>query len=326
MFAQKFAAWNILCYNKKSFKIWGGQMKKIPVIIDVDTGIDDAVAIALATYNLNLDVRAITCVAGNCSVGRVAVNTLNILQAINRTELLVAEGARKPLVRDREENMSYHGRTGLGEYKFEPLHINTSLIDAVTEMREIILSCEQKITLICLGPLTNIATLLTKYPEVKTNIELIAISGGLLDDDKNNPYPSFNVSIDPEAAEIVLKSGVNLRICPSDMGHIAYLCPQEIVKMSVLNKTGKMFETIFQSYHDRHVKVGAAMHDSCCVACISNPELMNIEKMHVELKMISSEVGVLDFDTTKPSNMEVVTQIHQNAFKKLFFDELNLMP
>lgn len=301
-------------------------MKKIPVILDVDTGIDDAVAIALATYNSRLDVRLISCVAGNCSVGRVAVNTLNILQAIDKSEILVAEGARKPLIRDREENMSYHGRTGIGEYKFQPLENNTSLIDAVTEMREVLLSSNEKITIICLGPLTNVASLLKKYPEVKSKIELVAISGGLLDDDKNNPYPSFNVSQDPEAAEIVLESGVKIRICPSDLGHIAYLTPQEIETMRLMNKTGEMFEVIFRSYHDRHVKVGAAMHDSCCVACVSNPELMQIKEMNVKLKMVSSEVGVLDFSDELPHNMEVATHIDKYEFKQLFFNELNLMP
>lgn len=301
-------------------------MKKIPIILDVDTGIDDAVAIALATYSKNIDVRMISCVAGNCSVGRVAVNTLNVLQAIGREEVLVAEGARKPLVREREENLTYHGRTGIGEYKFEPLEKNTSLVDAVTEMRNVILSNKEKIALICLGPLTNVATLLTKHPEVKNNISLVAISGGLLDDDKNNPYPSFNVSQDPEAAKIVLESGVRIRICPSDLGHIAHLTPQEIETMRHLNKTGEMFRTIFQSYHDRHVLVGAAMHDSCCVACVSNPELMQIEKMHVELKMLSRGVGVLEFYQDKTPNMEVATKIETSAFKQLFFSELKLMP
>lgn len=301
-------------------------MKKIPVILDVDTGIDDAVAISLAVYNKNLDVRLISCVAGNCSVGRVAVNTLNILQAIQKSEIVVSEGARKPLVRDREENMSYHGRTGLGDFKFKPLDINTSLVDAVTEMREAIVSSAEKISIICLGPLTNVATLLNKYPEVKNNIELIAISGGLLDDDKDNPYPSFNVSIDPEAAAIVLESGVKIRICPSDLGHIAYLLPQEIETGRVLNKTGAMFAEIFKSYHDRHVKIGAAMHDSCCVLCVSNPEFVQIENMHVSLRMFSSEIGVLDFDRTKKPNMEVATSIDTNSFKQLYFNELNLMP
>ncbi len=301
-------------------------MKKIPVILDVDTGIDDAVAISLAVYNKNLDVRLISCVAGNCSVGRVAVNTLNILQAIQKSEIVVAEGARKPLVRDREENMSYHGRTGIGDFKFKPLDINTSLVDAVTEMREAIVSSAEKISIICLGPLTNVATLLNKYPEVKNNIELIAISGGLLEDDKDNPYPSFNVSIDPEAAAIVLESGVKIRICPSDLGHIACLSPQEIETGRVLNKTGEMFSEIFKSYHDRHVKVGAAMHDSCCVASVSNPELVQIENMHVSLRMISSEIGVLDFDRAKKPNMEVATSIDTNDFKQLYFNELNLMP
>ncbi len=303
-----------------------GQMKKIPVIIDVDTGIDDAMAIAMACFNDNLNVKLITCVAGNCSVGRVALNTLNVLQALGKSDIMVAEGAKKPLIRDREENFSYHGRTGVGDYKFKPLDSNTSLVDAVTEMREVLLESEVDMTIICLGPLTNLANLLKKHPEVKSKIEKIVISGGLLDDDKQNPYPSFNICMDPEAAEIVINSDVKKLICPSDMGHIAYLSKDDIETMSLVNSTGKMFEVMFESYHDRHVKVGAATHDSCAVICSYRPDIVKIQPMHVELKMINSDVGVLDFDLNKPSNMEVVTSIDKKEFKQLFFEELIKMP
>lgn len=301
-------------------------MKKIPVIIDVDTGIDDAVAIALACFNNNLNILALTCVAGNCSVGRVVLNTLNILQSINKSEILVAEGARKPLIRERDENFSYHGRTGIGEFKFDGLKKNASLIDAASEMRDIILKSKEKITLICLGPLTNIATLLKKYPEVKSKIKKIAISGGLLDDDKNNPYPSFNVAQDPEATQIVLDSGVKLLIVPSDMGHIAYLTPQEVETGRVLNKTGAMFKVLFESYRDRHVKNGVATHDSCAVISVSNPELVTIKKMNICLRMVDEDLGVLQFDESKKPNAEVVVDIDKLGFKQLYFSELNMMP
>lgn len=301
-------------------------MKK-SVILDVDTGIDDALAIALGTYTRNLNIKLITTIAGNLSVTEVTKNTLNFLQAIEKRRIPVATGASGPMEREKDNSIQAHGKKGLGKYKFPKLELKPTKLPAVEKMHEVISNAKEKIIIGALGPLTNIAQLLLKYPEDMEKIEYIVISGGLLHDSKKNPYLSFNIMQDPEAARYVLKSGEKIIICPSNHGHTAYLTPEEIEQMRTTNKTGEMLEFICRSYKDRHVKIGAATHDPCAVAFIAHPEYFKKEMMYVHIRFLEKQqTGVIDFDTHKKPNMMVATEINVKKFKKLFFKALSRMP
>ncbi len=300
---------------------------KRSVILDVDTGIDDAVAIALATYSSKLNVKLITTIAGNLSVNSVTKNTLDFLQAIGKRKIPVAMGANKPLEREKDNSIQAHGKRGLGKYKFPPLELKPIRGGAVENMRDVIMGSKEKITIVALGPLTNVAKLLIDYPEVKDNIDYILISSGLLHDSKRNPYLSFNVMQDPEAARYVLKLFDRVVICPSDHGHTAFLTPDEVEKTRTTNATGEMLEFIFRSYKDRHVKVGIATHDPCAVVCASHPEFFKFEDMYVHIRFLEKQnTGVIDFDTTKTPNVKVATEIDIKKFKKLYFNTLKKMP
>ena len=167
-------------------------MKK-SVILDVDTGIDDALAIALGTYTKNLNIKLITTIAGNLSVTEVTKNTLNFLQAIEKRRIPVATGAPGPMESEKDNSIQAHGKKGLGKYKFPKLELKPTKLPAVEKMHEVISNAKEKIIIGALGPLTNIAQLLLKYPEDMEKIEYIVISGGLLHDSKKNPYLSFNI-------------------------------------------------------------------------------------------------------------------------------------
>lgn len=301
-------------------------MKK-PVILDVDTGIDDAVAIALATYSNKLNVKLITTICGNLSVNEVTKNTLNFLQAIGKRKIPVAMGESKPLEREKDNSIQAHGKKGLGKYKFPKLEIKAIKEDAVEKMYKVISRSREKIIIIALGPLTNVAKLLLTHPEVKYNIDYILISGGLLHDSKRNPYLGFNVMQDPEAAKYVMQSGANIIICPSDHGHTAFLTPEEVEQVKTTNATGEMLEYIFRSYKDRHVKVGIATHDPCAVVYVAHPEFFEKEMMYVHIRFLTKQqTGVIDFDQIKSPNMLVATKINIKKFKKLFFETLKKMP
>ena len=303
------------------------RLMKRSVILDVDTGIDDAVAIAMATYSNKLNVKLITTVCGNLSVHEVTKNTLNLLQAIGKTKIPVAGGANSPLEREKDDSIQAHGKRGLGKYKFPPCNLKPIKTDAVDKMYEVITKSKDKIVIIALGPLTNIARLLIEHPDAKDNIDYILISGGLLNDSKKNPYLGFNVMQDPESAKYVLKSGENIIICPSNHGHTAYLNLEDIEKMRQTNKTGEMLEFIFRSYKDRHVKVGAATHDPCAITYVAHPEYFKTEDMYVHIRFIEKlNTGVIDFDTNHSPNMKVATEINAKKFKKLFFATLKKMP
>lgn len=301
-------------------------MKK-NVILDVDTGIDDATAIALAAYSKKLNVKLITTIAGNLSVNEVTKNTLNFLQAIGKGNIPVAVGANKPMEREKDDSIQAHGKKGLGKYKFPKLELKPVKLDAVEKMHEVITKSKTPIIIVALGPLTNVAQLLLKYPQDMENIEYILISGGLLHDSKKNPYLSFNIMQDPEAARYVMKSGEKIIICPSNHGHTAFLTPEEVEQTRTTNKTGEMLEFIFRSYKDRHVKVGIATHDPCAVLYVSNPEIFKNEMMYVHIRFLEKQqTGVIDFDTKKTPNMKVATEINVKKFKKIFFSTLKRMP
>ncbi|MGN0961469.1 MAG: nucleoside hydrolase, partial [Christensenellales bacterium] len=216
---------------------------------------------------------------------------------------------------------------GLGKFKFPKLELKPTKLGAVEKMHEVISNSKEKIIIIALGPLTNVAKLLLEHPEDKENIDYILISGGLLYDNKRNPYLSFNIMQDPEAARYLMKSGEKIVICPSNHGHTAYLTLEEVEQVRTTNKTGEMLEYIFRSYKDRHVKIGIATHDPCAVAYVAHPEYFKTQEMYVHIRFLEKEkTGVIDFDSKREPNTLVVTDINVKKFKKLFFNSLKKMP
>ena len=164
------------------------------IILDVDTGIDDAIAIIFALAQKNTKITLISCSYGNTSAEQATKNTLNVLNLVKRTEIPVVKGEEKPLITERDLSISVHGKYGLGEYVFPPNEVGRVLDNAIEVMRDTIMKTKGKTTLVALGPLTNIAKLLHIYPQVKKKIKEIIISGGLLEDNKRKPYIGFNIA------------------------------------------------------------------------------------------------------------------------------------
>lgn len=302
------------------------KVKKTPVIIDVDTGIDDAVALSIALVSKKLEILLVTTGAGNSGVDQATENTLNILNFFKHSEIPVAKGEPKPLYRDIAK-YSVHGNDGMGNCSHMFPKRETKAIEKVAHeaMAETILACDKKVTLIALGPLTNIAKLLMLHPEVKENIEEIILMAGSTEICKEGelPYAGFNVKVDPEACEYVINSGVKLVINPCDMGHIAYLDYQEVYKTKNTNMAGKFFEQVFRTYKDHHVKNGIAMHDSCAVAYVIDPSLFKVEKLFVHVQYYKQlGTGVLRCEWKEPKNIDVCTQCNIKRFKRLYFKSL----
>lgn len=301
-------------------------MKK-QIIIDADPGIDDAIALAIATYSKNLDIKLITTVCGNVTIDKITKNTLNFLQAINITNIPVAIGAEKPIARKKDNSIQAHGKSGLGNFKFPKTTLKAVKEDAVEKMREVLMSSDKKITILALGPLTNIAILLSKYPEIKDKIERVVFSGGLLLDNQSSRYFGFNIQQDPEAAQVVWQSGVKIDVVPSDHGHYGYLTQAEIEKTKKMGKTGEMLYEIYKSYKDTHVTVGIAIHDAVAVAYVSNPEMFRVENMYTQITYVKKvNNSLLDFDISQTPNTLVATNMNVDKFKKLYFGTLKRMP
>ena len=184
------------------------EMRKIPIILDVDTGIDDAFALILAAKHPSLDLLGVTCVDGNCPLYKVVENTLLVLDAAGRPDVPVAAGASRPLVAEPNYALAVHGEDGLGNVGWPKSARKPVDQFAVEFLRDLILGHPEKVTLIPVAPLTNIALLLTEYPEVKENIAQLVIMGGSAGLGNATALAEFNIWHDPEAAQIVFSADI----------------------------------------------------------------------------------------------------------------------
>ncbi|SEM87226.1 nucleoside hydrolase [Cryobacterium luteum] len=180
----------------------------IPVILDVDTGVDDALAILFALAHPGINVLGISCVAGNASLERVVENTLRILDVADAPPVPVAAGASRPLLEPARSAAHVHGESGLGTLKLAATDRQAESISSIELMHRLIQASPHPVTLVGLAPQTNLALLLRQYPDVVDNIERIVFMGGSTTVGNATAVAEFNVWHDPEAAAIVLDSGV----------------------------------------------------------------------------------------------------------------------
>lgn len=297
---------------------------KIPVIINCDTGIDDAVAFMFAVKSEKLDIKLVTTDIGNVNTVRAARNTINILDLVDSEPVPVCAGDGKYFVKMRPK-FSAHGDGGLGTYSFDKDVGKIDDGDAVDKIYETLKASPKKITIISICPLTNIAKLFTRYPDSKDMIERLVIMAGTVEEIKKGdmPYPEFNVATDPEAGEVVFKSKVKIDIVPMEMGHTAYLTYEDVFKTKLTNYTGSVLEKIFRGYKDRHVKNGVATHDGCAVAYVTDPDIFETKPVYAEVKYYKSiDSGVLTMDFNKEPNCTTCTKVDVQKFIKLYYKYL----
>jgi pyrimidine-specific ribonucleoside hydrolase len=190
----------------------------IPIVLDVDTGVDDACALILAACHPDLDLRAVTCVGGNAPVDDVVRNTLTVLQACRRADVPVGRGAHRPLHEPARDARHVHGQDGMGDLGWPDPMLVADPRHAVELLRDVLLAAAatgdpvERVTLIPTAPLTNIALLLRTYPMVAAGIREIVFMGGAAHIGNATASAEFNVYHDPEAAAIVLDAAAELGI------------------------------------------------------------------------------------------------------------------
>ncbi len=305
-------------------------IKKIPLIINCDPGIDDAVALMLVIKSEMFDIKLMTTDLGNAGPKQSAKNCNNILELLGSPDVKICAGDGKGFVRDRK-HVAVHGKTGMGTYIFEPNSRVVSKDDAVEAMYETIMNSPEKITILCMSPTTNLGKLIDRHKDCwnSDKIERVVIMAGSIEDLKPGeiPYAEFNISCDPESAELLFPKNpkVQIDVVPMEMGHTAYLEWQDVFKTKNTNATGAVFEYIFRSYKDRHVKNGIATHDGCAVAYMIDPSIFKTEEMFAEVKYFESiDSGILVLEKKaelkkKKPNVLVCSEVNVKRFKKLYF-------
>ncbi len=303
---------------------------RTPIIIDCDPGHDDAIAILLAIANSEkLDLRGITTVGGNQILDKITENALKVISFVN-ADIPVAKGAAGPLFGKLVTGEEAHGESGMDGPLLPPSKFRPVEEGAIEFMLNIIRSSEEKITLVPMAPLTNIALLITAYPEIKERIEKISLMGGGISYGNVTSTAEFNIFVDPEAARIVFESGIPITMSGLDVTDKAAIFEDEIVALKergpVSTMVGELLD-FYSIYGKKMGYVGSALHDPCAVAWLLRPELFESEHLYVTVETegkLTRGMTVADKrkKTDRPANVEVLVGVDREAFMKLIFDSL----
>ena len=307
-------------------------MKKLPVILDVDLGVDDACAVLLALRSPQLEVLGITTVFGNRQIERTNRNTLAFLEYIGRSDIPVAKGASKPLIKaelEFEEEGPYvvHGIEGLGSAEI-PAHTKTNIdMRAEDFIAHVVKKSEEPITLIPVGPLTNIAKFVLKYPELLTQIKQISLMGGGIEKGNITPYAEVNIYFDADAAKVVFESGIPIMMSALDATHQAYITKAERERIKEIEDQ-KLAQLIYPAldhfanfYEVFRQLPGCILHDSLAVVALIHPEILTFTQKRISIITEGEELGrtIEDPDGTLCT---LVDQVDRAAFVDLFFESL----
>lgn len=299
------------------------------IIIDTDPGIDDAVAISIALNNKNLDVKLISTVGGNAGIEKTSINAAKLIRFFGLEEKIpVVKGAKSPLIQKITNAKDVHGDSGMDGYDFPSVDDFKFLEGhSINAMRNTILNNSQKTTIVAIGPLTNIALLIKVYPEVIDKIDEIVIMGGSLNRGNKDVMAEFNIYWDPEAAQLVINSGIKVVFATLDVGILAPILPEDSEKFKAKNETGKMIYSLFKQYRGGSLQTGLKMYDCHAIAYLLCPEIFDIKFVYGEVELSGKLTrGCTVFDLknylNKESNVYVTENVDSIKFREFLVNEI----
>lgn len=257
----------------------------IPVIIDCDPGHDDAMALLLALASPELELVAVTTVAGNQTIDKVTSNAIRVLDVARAHHVPVAAGADRALVHPARVARDVHGDSGLDGPDLPPPSrppVPKHAVELIADKLR-----ERPLTLVPVGPLTNVALLLALYPELTPRIERIVLMGGTIAVGNVTPSAEFNIWSDPEAAARVLTSGVEITMIGLDVTHRAMLSAERAEALRATGRAGAVvadLHAFYRRFHERlYGHTDTPVHDALAVAHLIRPGLLTTEHLAVEI-------------------------------------------
>jgi purine nucleosidase/pyrimidine-specific ribonucleoside hydrolase len=260
----------------------------VPCVLDCDPGHDDAVAIILAAALPELDLRAITTVAGNGTLERTTENARRVA-TLAGIDVPIAAGARGPLRRELVTAPDVHGKSALDGPELPEPDRPLDPRPAVDLLTDLLLAAEEPITVVATGPLTNVALLLRRGPEVRERIREVVLMGGSTGRGNVTPLAEFNIYVDPEAADEVFTSGLPLRMVGLNLTHQALATEDVRRRMRGLGtELGRIavewLEWFAGTYRSVFGLDGPPLHDPCAVAWLAHPDLVSSTKTFVAVE------------------------------------------
>jgi pyrimidine-specific ribonucleoside hydrolase len=268
----------------------------VPVVLDVDTGVDDACALLLAARHSGLDLRAVTCVAGNAPVDDVVRNTLTVLEAAGRRDVPVARGAERPLLEAPRPARHVHGEDGMGDLGLPPPGGRADPRHAVQLLRDVLTDAADRaepVTLVPLAPLTNIALLLRTHPEAARGIARIVFMGGAALVGNATAAAEFNVFHDPEAAAVVLDAATDLGVPVTMYGLDVFYAPrvtQERADVLAASPApaARLAGQLVRFQCERFGAADATIGDAGAVCAVLDPAGLTTRRLPVRVELTGS--------------------------------------
>ncbi|WP_313125970.1 nucleoside hydrolase [Proteiniclasticum ruminis] len=293
-------------------------MNRFKAIIDCDPGHDDALAILWALASRRIDILGITTVAGNKSIDKVTENTLRLLTLAGRTDIPVAKGQPNPLMRNLIIGGDVvHGESGLDGPALPEKETDVIELGAVDFLIKTLEESEEKITLIPLGPLTNIAKLFLVRPDLMKKIERISLMGGGATHGNWTPFAEYNIFADPEAAKIVFNADLPIIMAGLDVTLKAYVTKEENeILREKGNKLGVFSAELIDFFSKFHYEVeglpGCTLHDPTAIAALLYPEIFTGIQCNVDVET----KGELTVGMTVVDRMNYLEKVQKKTVNK----------
>ena len=305
------------------------------IIIDCDPGQDDAICLLLAMASpADLDVLGITAVAGNVPLDLTQRNARIICELAKRTDINVYAGCARPMVRDLVTAENVHGSTGIdGIEIYEPVHPLQSqhAVDFIIEA--VHAEEEGTVTLVPMGPLTNIATAFDKDPSIVPKVNQVVLMGGAMREGGNHsPSAEFNILVDPHAAELVFECGRPLTVLGLDVTHQVLATKERVARIREVGSEAAIATANMLDFFNRHDtkkydSLGSPLHDPCTVAYLLKPDLFTGKQCNISIETQSElTMGNTAVDfwhvTDRPRNANWIYGIDADGFYGLLTERL----
>ena len=308
-------------------------MKRHPIVLDVDTGFDDAFAVLFAAMSPEVELLGITCVDGNTNVQQVVKNTLKVLDAANADEIPVAVGATKPLVEEPLYAEHIHGKDGMGDLGLPESARKVDPRSAVELLRDLVEARPGEITLVPVAPLTNIANFITQFPESASKLKEICLMGGSASVGNATAMAEFNIWHDPEAADIVFKSGIPITMYGLDVFYHPIVTEAEAIKLSNSPEKAAQFAGSLLISCIKRLKQNVTLGDYGAVAAVLRPALLKSQVFDVGVEVAHGLVRGMTVVDRRPrlellieprripgaAKVNVILDLDAEAFRQLWF-------
>jgi purine nucleosidase len=303
------------------------------VILDTDPGIDDALAFILLKAMPEIELQAITVTHGNTSVEKCTTNALKLVELLGMQDIPVAIGADQPLVKALSVAEETHGDTGLGHAILPPPVVTTVQDNAANLIIKIVNANPGEITILCIGPVTNLALALLKEPSLRKKIKnVVSMAGAIHYPGNATPSSEYNVFCDPESFDILLRSGIDLTLVPLDVTYQCIFTKDHVARLKGARADIENFidrsTAFYMEFHAEYQGIqGCAINDPLAAAILVKPELVTFRDYYVDIELhgefTTAKLSADHFGASgKVANAKVAMEVDVDGFMDFFIERV----